>query len=58
MFCTVKWLAFFWSWIMLKFLRMPLDNWQSASLAAGLLITDFVLALLGVNLRYFWYVCM
>jgi len=28
---------FFLSWIMVKYLRMPLDNWQSASLAAGLL---------------------
>jgi len=50
---------FFLSWIMVKYLRMPLDNWQSASLAAGLLAKILYSSrppLLGVNLQYFWYV--
>jgi len=37
MFCTVKWLACFFVLDNAKFLRMPLDNWLRASLAAGLL---------------------
>jgi len=50
---------FFLSWIMVKYLRMPLDNWQSASLALDYWLrfcTRVSPPLLGVNLQYFWYV--